>query len=79
MTAALLLAGSIAGALIAIGTLARYLLRRAVRAAAWVAALIRLPDTLTELSAAVHGLAAAVDRLQPADTTTPAPRALEPL
>lgn len=68
---ALTLAGTLAGALIAIGTVARYLIRRTVRAAVWAAAAVRLPttvdrlaDTVTTLTGTVDRLTAAVDRLQ---------------
>jgi outer membrane murein-binding lipoprotein Lpp len=63
MGGALVWAGSIAGALIAIGTLARYLLRRLVRAAVWTAAAIRLPETVDRLSDTVNDLTTSVDRL----------------
>lgn len=68
---ALTWAGTLAGALIAIGTLTRYLIRRTVRAAVWAAAAVRLPvtvdrlaDTVTTLTGAVDRLTETVDRLQ---------------
>jgi hypothetical protein len=69
----LILLGTLAGALIAIGTVVRYAIRRLIRATVWAAAVVRLPDTLTELSTAVGSLAAAVDRLQPTPDREPVP------
>jgi hypothetical protein len=56
-------AGGIAGALLAIGTLTRYLVRRTVRAAVWIAAAVRLPDTVDRLAVTVTALTDSVDRL----------------
>lgn len=63
-------AGSIAGALLAIGTLVRYVIRRMIRAAVWVAAAVQLPeevarlsDTVDRLTVSVAALATAVDHL----------------
>jgi len=56
-------AGGVAGALLAIGTLTRYLLRRAWRAGRWAVAAVRLPDTVDHLAVTVGTLTGAVDRL----------------
>lgn len=55
--------GSIAGALLAIGTLTRYLVRRTMRAAVWTAAAVRLPSTVDRLAVAVDTLNGTVGRL----------------
>ncbi len=73
---ALTWAGTLAGALIAIGTLARYLIRRVLRAAVWAAAAVRLPDTVTTLADTVTTLTGTVERLTDAvdrltDPTSP--------
>lgn len=60
---ALTVAGSIAAALIALGTVVRYLIRRTLRAAAWTAAAIRLPAEVERLSTSVTVLSVSVDRL----------------
>lgn len=56
-------AGGLAAALIALGTLARYLVRRTVRALVWVSALVRLPETVDRLAVTVDRLTVSVDHL----------------
>jgi ABC-type sulfate transport system permease component len=56
-------AGTAAAALIAIGTVLRWTLRRLVRGARWVAAVIELPETVDRLSLAVGTLTTSVDVL----------------
>jgi hypothetical protein len=67
---ALVTAGTIAAALIAIGTLLRWAFRRTIRTATWMSAAIRLPTvvshlarSVTDLSMSVTDLAESVDRL----------------
>lgn len=60
---ALTWAGGVAGAVLAIGTLARYLIRRTVRAAVWAAAAARLPTVVEQLAGTVRTLTDSVDRL----------------
>lgn len=56
-------AGTAAAALIAIGTVLRWLVRRLVRGARWVGAVVELPETVDRLSASVDTLRVSVDRL----------------
>jgi hypothetical protein len=66
-------AGTAAAALIAIGTVMRWTLRRLVRSARWVAAVIELPETVDRLSMAVCTLTTSVDVLsRSVDGLTPA-------
>lgn len=60
---ALTWAGGVAGAVLAIGTLLRYVLRRTLRAAAWIAAVIALPDNVRHLAETITTLSTTVDRL----------------
>jgi hypothetical protein len=57
------LAGTAAAALIAIVTVVRWLILRAVRGARWVAALIELPETVDRLGRSVDTLTTSVDVL----------------
>lgn len=56
-------AGATAAALIAIGTVLRWTLRRLVRGARWAAAVIELPETVDQLRHSVDSLAVSVERL----------------
>lgn len=56
-------AGTAAAALIAIGTVLRWTVRRLVRGARWAAAVIELPETVDRLSASVDTLTTSVDTL----------------
>jgi hypothetical protein len=56
-------AGTAAAALIAIGTVLRWTIRRLVRGARWAAAVIELPETVDRLSTNVRDLTVAVDEL----------------
>jgi len=47
-------AGTAAASLIAIGTVLRWIIRRAVRASAWIGALVALPSAVADLAAAVR-------------------------
>lgn len=60
---ALMLLGSLAAALMAIGTLTRYVVRRVLRGAAWAAAAVRLPATVDRLADTVDVLTGTVGRL----------------
>ena len=57
------IAGTSAGACIAIGTVLRWLLRRLVRGARWVTAVIELPETVDGLRGSVDTLTTSVDTL----------------
>lgn len=59
----LILAGTVSGALVAVGTVLRWMLRRTIRAGAWLAALVRLPGEVAALSRSVTDLTAAVQIL----------------
>jgi hypothetical protein len=66
-------AGTAAAALIAIGTVARWLWLRLTRAARWTSAMVDLPDHVADLSRSVTTLTGSVDRLSAAiETTGPA-------
>lgn len=56
-------AGTVAGALIALGTVARWAVLRLVRGARWVGAVIELPETVDRLGESVDTLRRSVDRL----------------
>lgn len=56
-------AGTAAAALIAIVTVVRWLMLRAIRGARWVAALIELPDTVDRLGHSVDTLTTSVNTL----------------
>jgi hypothetical protein len=58
--------GTLAGALIAVGTVLRWTLRRLVRGARWVGAVVELPETVDRLSTSVDTLRTSVDRLSAA-------------
>ncbi|MGW3926340.1 hypothetical protein [Streptomyces sp. NPDC005093] len=60
---ALTWAGSAAAALIALGTLLRWLFRRIIRAAVWTSAAVRLPAVVDGLAVSVDSLALSVDSL----------------
>lgn len=60
---ALVWLGTAAGALIAVGTVLRWTLRRTIRAGAWLAALVRLPYEVAQLADSVHDLTNAVQIL----------------
>jgi hypothetical protein len=69
--------GTAAAALIAIGTVLRWTVRRLFRAARWVGAVVELPETVDRLSTSVDTLTRSVDRLS---AVVEAPRpTLEPL
>jgi hypothetical protein len=69
--------GTAAAALIAIGTVLRWTVRRLVRGVRWVGAVVELPETVDRLSTSVDTLRVSVDRLSVA---VEAPRhTLEPL
>lgn len=55
--------GTVAGTLIAVGTVLRWTLRRTLRAARWVAAVVRLPDVVDDLAHSVADLSTAVAAL----------------
>lgn len=59
----LILAGTVSGALVAVGTVLRWTLRRTIRAGTWVAALVRLPREVAALSRSVTDLTDAVQIL----------------
>jgi hypothetical protein len=67
-------AGTAAAALIAIVTVVRWLILRAIRGARWVAALIELPETVDRLGHSVDTLTGSVDTLAEALHRHPAPR-----
>ncbi|WP_399559105.1 hypothetical protein OG762_52415 (plasmid) [Streptomyces sp. NBC_01136] len=56
-------AGTVAAALIAVGTLLRWTVRRLVRGAHWAAAVIELPETVERLAVSVDTLTNSVDVL----------------
>jgi hypothetical protein len=56
-------AGTAAAALIAIGTVLRWMIRRLVLTARWVGAVIELPDTVDRLGDSVDTLRTSVDAL----------------
>jgi hypothetical protein len=56
-------AGTAAAALIAIGTVLRWTIRRLIRGARWTAAVIDLPDTVERLAVSVDTLTNSVDVL----------------
>jgi ABC-type sulfate transport system permease component len=56
-------AGTAAAALIAIGTLLRWTVRRLVRGARWIGAVIELPETVDRLGASVDTLTTSVNQL----------------
>jgi hypothetical protein len=56
-------AGTAAAALIAIGTLLRWMVRRLVVTARWVSAVIELPETVDRLGDSVDILRTSVDTL----------------
>lgn len=60
---ALTWAGSSAAALIALGTLLRWLFGRIIRAAVWTSAAVRLPAVVDDLAQSVTDLALSVDSL----------------
>lgn len=70
---ALLWAGTVAGALAAIGTVLRWTLRRLVRVGIWAAAVSALPDVVDQLARSVDQLARRVDQLQPSNNTVEHP------
>jgi hypothetical protein len=59
-------AGTVAAALIAIGTLLRWTLRRLLIATRWASAVITLPETVHHLSQSVETLTTSVDTLSTA-------------
>ena len=60
---ALTWAGTVAGALIAVGTLLRWAVRRAIRFGTWAAAAVRLPTVVDDLAHSVTALSASVTTL----------------
>lgn len=66
-------AGTVAGALIAVGTVVHWTIRRAIRVGTWVAAAVRLPAEVDRLAVAVTDLAAAVQVLAATNHPTPDP------
>jgi outer membrane murein-binding lipoprotein Lpp len=60
---ALTIAGTVAGALIAISTVLHWTIRHAVTAGAWLAAALRLPAEVDRLAASVTRLSTSVDAL----------------
>lgn len=56
-------AGTAAAALIAIGTLLRWTVRRLVQSARWVSAVIELPETVDRLGQSVDTLTTSVNTL----------------
>lgn len=73
MNADLQWAGMAAGALIAIGTVLRWTVRRLLRASRWVTAVIALPGTVDRLGQSVDTLTGSVDTLARALHRHPAP------
>jgi outer membrane murein-binding lipoprotein Lpp len=60
---ALTIAGTAAGALIAVGTVLHWTIRHAIRVGTWAAAAVRLPAVVDDLAVAVTTLSTSVTTL----------------